>query len=321
MKSTSKLFRFCLAAFAFSFLRCIPAFSGEASAPPGHQTFTIKAGGLERHYLLHLPPNYDKSHALPLVVMLHGGGGKSETTVRETGWSAKADKAGFIVAYPDATPPDRTKPGKFRGNPQTWNDGSGRFPSQNAGIDDVAFLRAMLDDIAGHFAVDPKRIYFTGFSNGASMTFYVGAKLSDRVAAIAPVAGAWWPEELNLKRGVPMCYITGIDDPLNPLKGGPLKFGLGGKDKPPVQESIDKWVKAIGAPAKPESVSETNGVHILRYGPGRDGAVVQFITVEGLGHVWAGGENLLPEFLVGKPTDKLNACDVIWDFFSKQSLK
>jgi poly(3-hydroxybutyrate) depolymerase len=298
----------------------------EQLLPPGDHQRTIKIGERERSFLLHVPPGTKVGKPLPLVIMLHGGGGTAENAVKETGWSTKADAAGFLVAYPNATPPDPSKPGKFRGNPQTWTDASGRFPKEGGAPDDVAFVGAMIDDIAAHTALDRKRIFVTGFSNGASMAFAVGAGLSERIAAIAPVAGACWLTNLKLKRSVSLCYVTGTADPLNPIKGGPVKLaigegGLGGKDKPPVQDSILKWVKAVKAPVKPAEDRESNGVRMLRYGPSSDGAEVVFITIEGQGHVWPGGKNLLPEFMVGKATDKLKAVDVIWEFFEKHPLK
>ena len=143
---------------------------------------------------------------------------------------------------------------------------------------------------------------------------------SERGAAIAAVADACWLPERKLDRGVPICYITGTADPFNPLDGGPLRLGLGGKDKPPVRDSILKWVKALGAPVEPAETRETNGVRTVRYGPGRDGAEVVFVAIEGQGHVWPGGKNLLPELLVGRETGRFKAVDVIWDFFKARAL-
>lgn len=292
---------------------------------PGDHDFTIRVGELDRRYTVHVPPNYDGTTPLPVVVMLHGGGGTSQGAATETGWGAKADEAGFLAVFPNAVARDPSKPGSFSKNPQLWNDGSDRFyPGQKA-PDDVAFLNAMLDELSAKFAVDARRIFFTGFSNGASMTFRIGAELSRRIAAIAPVAGACWLEPLKVERPIPMCYITGTADPLNLIEGGVPKM-LGGssdkvraKPKPPVRDSILKWAKAVGCPATPASVSEANGVRAETYGPGCGGAEVVYIAVEGLGHTWAGGKSLLPEFMVGKRSDKVKATDVIWEFFQKNA--
>lgn len=292
----------------------------------GDHSLTLTVGNLERRYLVHVPPGYDGVKPVPVVVMLHGGGGTSRAAAVETGWSAKADKDGFLVVFPDAMPPDPSKPGHFARNPQLWNDGSERFFRGQNAVDDVGFLNAMLDDLLLKFAVDTQRVFVTGFSNGASMSFRFGAEASRRIAAIAPVAGACWANNVTLERPVPMCYITGMDDPLNRIEGGVPKLLRGGSDsvrakaKPPVRDSITKWAKAIGCPATPASTSEANGVRTERYDPGHAGAEVVYIAVEGLGHTWAGGKSLLPEFMVGKCSNRLNATDAIWEFFRKHSV-
>jgi polyhydroxybutyrate depolymerase len=122
-----------------------------------------------------------------------------------------------------------------------------------------------------------------------------------------------------------MCYITGTADPLNLIEGGVPKLATGASDnvrakpKPPVRESILKWAKAIDSPMAPASVSDANGVRTETYGPSRNGAEVVYITVDGLGHTWAGGRSILPEIMVGGTSDKINATDVIWDFFQKHA--
>ncbi len=311
---------------------CVSRSAGRAdsmqrnTANAGDRVITILVGKRERHYTVHIPPSYDGKTSVPVVIMLHGGGGTGNAAAAETGWGAKADEAGFIAVFPEAMPPDPTKPSRFIRNPQLWNDGSDRFyPGQNA-PDDVGFLNAMLDDLLARFAVDERRIYVTGFSNGASMTFRIGAELSKRIAAIAPVAGALWLEPVRLERRVPMMYITGTADPLNLIEGGVPKLATGGSDrvrakpKPPVRNSIVQWSKALGCPVTPRETSEANGVRTEIYGSGDDGTEVVYITVEGLGHTWAGGESLLPEFLVGKRSDRINATDIIWEFFKKHPI-
>ncbi len=299
------------------------AASEKETMKTGDHNFTITVGGFDRRYTVHAPPGYDGRTPAPVVVMLHGGGGTSQAAATETGWGAKADEAGFLAVFPNALARDPSKPGNFSRNPQLWNDGSDRFYAAGEGPDDVAFLNAMLDELSAKFAVDARRIFITGFSNGASMTFRAGAELSRRVAAIAPVAGTCWAQPLTVERPIPMCYITGIDDPLNLIDGGFPKGPIGAnakvraKPKPPVRDSILKWAKTVGCAPTPARDSESNGVRTQTYGPGRDGAEVVYITVEGLGHTWAGGKSLLPEFMVGKRSDKIKATDVLWEFFKK----
>lgn len=292
--------------------------------PPGHSQLALQVGNLERHYLLHVPPNYEKGKPLPLVIMLHGMGGTALLSLRETGWSAKADSENFIVAYPEATRPEQKQSPNLRTNPQAWNDGSGRFHAAEREIDDVAFIKALIESLKSSYSVDPDRIYVTGFSNGASMTFRLGAELADRIAAIAPHSGTCWTESLSPARAISVCYLAGDSDSLNPIGGGFPKLALGGKDqggrqKPPVMEMITKWVKALKCDETPTTNTNEGGVRMLRFGPGLNNSEVVYYCVEGLGHHWAGGTSQAPEFLVGKNNKKLNATDVVWDFFKSVS--
>jgi len=290
---------------------------------PGRHTLTLTVDGLKRTCIVQVPPSYNPKIPVPLVVMLHGGGGTAKAAIWETGWAEKADLEGFLAVFPNAMPRNPSRRASFVRNPQLWNDGSDRFyPGQNA-VNDVRFIAALLDNLASRFNVDQRRVFVTGFSNGASMSFLVGAQLSDRIAAIAPVAGACWITPTMLKRPIPMLYITGKADPLNLIAGGVPRLANGASDKvrakpkPPVRESILKWANALGCPMTPESVTELNGVRTETYGPGRNGTKVIYISVDGLGHTWAGGRSLLPESMVGKTSNRLKATDVIWEFFRK----
>lgn len=305
---------------------------GELSRPTnpgaGPHSFTLTVDGLERTYIVHVPSSFNSQKQLSaVVIMFHGGGGTARAAMWETGWAEKAEKAGFLAVFPNAMSRDPAQPSSFARNPQLWNDGSDRFYPGKKAPDDVLFIHAMLDDLLARFGADARRVFVTGFSNGASMSFRVGAELSKRIAAIAPVAGACWLEPPTLERPVPMYYITGTDDPLNLIEGGVPKLLSGGNDKvrakpkPPVRDSIQKWAKALGCPTAPASTSEMNGVRTETYGPGSNGAEVIYVTVSGLGHTWAGGKSLLPESLVGKTSDKIKATDVIWDFFEKHPMK
>ena len=302
--------------------------AGESLPPgahlgPGRHTLTLKVDGLERSCIVHVPPGYDSSAPAPLVIMLHGGGGTAKAAIWETGWAEKADKEGFLAVFPNAVARDPSQGSSFARNPQLWNDGSDRFYSDQKAVNDTRFIAALLDDLSARFSVDRRRVFVTGFSNGASMSFLIGAQLSNRIAAIAPVAGACWIDPVPLKRPVPMLYITGTEDPLNPIDGGVPKLATGGSDKvrakpkPPVRASILKWAEALECARTPRNVSDADGIRVESYGPCRNDAEVVSITVDGLGHTWAGGRSILPESLVGRTSDRPNATDVIWEFFRK----
>ncbi|MDP3509690.1 MAG: PHB depolymerase family esterase [Candidatus Melainabacteria bacterium] len=310
-------------------LCCLPIADAaqKKAVKSGFRSLSLATHDGRRTYLAYIPSSYDAKKSLPLVLMLHGGGGTGRAAIWETGWADKAESEGLVVAFPNAMPPDATLASHFSRNPQLWNDGSGRFFSEQKAVDDVAFINATLDDLINRYAIDRKRIFVTGFSNGASMSFRVGAELSSRIAAIAPVAGACWLESIQLRRPVSMCYITGTADPLNLINGGRPKLANGASDdvrakaKPPVRTSILKWLSAIGSTSTPAKVSDVNGVRTETYGTDLNGTGVAYITVAELGHTWAGGKSLLPEHMVGKTSNKINATDVIWTFFQQHPMR
>ena len=186
------------------------------------------------------------------------------------------------------------------------------------GVDDDAFFRQMLDDIEKRYSVDKRRVYVTGFSNGAGMTFNLGVNFADQVAAIAPVASSLFVRPTSLKRPVPMLYIIGTQDPLNPLAGGAVKMPWGGiKQGAPIINSIETWRTWDSCPAQPKTLRNDNGVHSVAYGPGAQGSEVIYYTLDGMGHHWPGSADRLPASMIGSSSNRINATNVIWDFFAR----
>lgn len=292
--------------------------------PQGDHYFVIKVEGSDRFYIVHVPPNYDSAKEWPVVVMFHGGGGTAEYAMRETHWNTKADQEGFLAVFPEGTRPDPSQPASFYGNPQTWNDGSER---QNVGAvernaADVEFISMMLSDIKAHLSIDERRIYATGFSNGASMTFRVARQLSTVFAATAPVAGGDWLVNEAPENPLPLLYITGTADPLNPLNGGEIHIGnITYGVKTPVWEMIGNWVRINGCSADGRIVYDKDGTTAVAYSTATEPDEVVIYTIEGHGHYWPGGPSDLPESITGNYTANINATDIIWDFFASHPKK
>lgn len=282
---------------------------------PWDRVENVRLGGFNRRFIVHVPPGFDPKQKLAVVIMLHGAGGTGQQAMQQTGWDRKADQEDFIAVFPDGVPEHPKQPPSFLLNPQTWNEGSGRHASGKRNDDDIGFISYIIDTLQSHYGADPARIYVTGFSNGASMTFRVGAELSDKVAAIAPVAGHLFVHDHQLKRPLPTLYIIGRDDPLELPKGG--TFRVRGEEvvQPPIEQNLSQWRQLDRCDSKPTSDARTVGVERITFGDCANGAQVVEYFIDDMGHVWPGGINRLPERLVGKPTDKLNATDVIWTFF------
>ncbi len=283
---------------------------------PGTHRLFIPWDGRKRRALVHVPPGYQAGRPTPVVLMLHGAGATARWTIQQTEWTDKADAEGFLAVFPEGVPADPSKPQAFSSNPLLWNDGSARRPLGTHEIDDVGFLRALLDDLESHLTLDPRRVFATGFSVGGGMAFRLGAELADRVAAIAPVAANCWVEKPKPVRPVSALYLLGTDDPLVPLRGRHVRSPLGYViRKPPVMESIQRWAQALDAPTTPQVLQDCDGVRVERYGPGKDGAELIVCLILGLGHHWPGGKGLLTQYDVGPPSDKVRATDALWEFF------
>jgi len=255
---------------------------------PGSNYLPLSQGGLDRRTLVHIPPR-EFAALSPIVVLLHGSGGTGEWALRETRWDELADREGVVVVAPTVTRPDPTSPIRFFTNPPVWNDGSQRPPADRVSADDVGFIAKLLDELPRRFPVDPARVFITGFSNGAAMTFRLAAELSDRIAAIAPVAGHYWPMSAKPTRPVPTLFMIGDSDLLIPLHGGRVDTPWGlGIEKPSVRESLQRWSERLGGPTELTERHDRDGVIVEHFGE-----CLEAWTIAGLGHHWPGGRGEL----------------------------
>lgn len=279
----------------------------------------VNVDGQSRKYGLLVPDKFDSEGGAALVVMFHGGGGTADNAMHDTGWHIKAQQQGFIVAFPEGTPPDPQQKSDFRKNPQAWNDGSGRFHVERMGINDASFTRALIEDIKGKAKIDPRRIFLTGFSNGSSLVYRLGYELDDIVAAIAPVGSSGLRITAAKPLGVSLIAIHGALDPINPVQGGAVR-NLGSKavdNRPPIEDSVSRWAKMLGCRQNPLRREEISGVLTSRYKDCRASRTKEAVLhlVQDLGHSWPGGHESLPQWLVGPQSSRINATDVIWQFF------
>ena len=284
---------------------------------------SIIFGGLKRTYLIHIPSSHDKTKSMPLLIALHGGGGTGRHMVKLTlgGFDKLSDKEGFVVVYPD-------------GIGKNWNDGrSGEetgYRAHKENIDDVGFISALIDALIKKLDIDPKRVYVTGMSNGAIMSYRLACELTEKIAAIAAVAGNI-PQNLypscSPSRPISVLAINNVNDPLMPWAGKDITGPFGLKKLGKVlstAETIRFWVNHNNCSLSPVITQEPDkdpkdGTRIRKevYTNGKNETEVILYAIEGGGHTWPGGYQYLNERIIGKTSRDLDANEVIWDFFKK----
>jgi polyhydroxybutyrate depolymerase len=287
---------------------------------PGRLTITIASGGFERVVHIQIPEGYKSDSKSPLVLLLHGAGGNGLAMLDRDGWAAKADKEGFVAVAPDGIPIQPRSPASFRANPPLWNYGQLKDRTPRAAIDDVAFIRQLLDELKKKIPHDASRVFCSGHSNGGGMALRLAAELSQRFTAIGAVAGVLTLEVPKLKKPLPTLCILGTKDPLMPLAGGEIKMSWGSRQLPPVADSLALWAKALGCKTEPTIVSDQDGLKKVEYRSRSNGPTLSVIYIEGHGHHWPGGQRTLPESMVGPITKTLDATDTIWKFFQASGM-
>lgn len=283
---------------------------------PGDYSRTVQVDGSERCYLVHVPPQYLADSPTPVVLALHGGGTNARNMVAFSGLNQKADQSGFIVVYPEGT-------GRLE-RMLTFNAGNccGQAAARN--VDDVAFVRHVLDDLGRIANVDRRRVFATGMSNGGMMAYRLASEMSDRIAAIAPVSGPMGTKDCRPGRAVSVMHFHGDADEFAPFSGGKGR-GPSGTDFYSVDHSINAWVDANKCKKSPRTTQlpdrERDGTTVkqVRYESGKEGAEVVLVIIEGGGHTWPGNEPSMRS--LGVSTRDISANDMMWDFFQQHPMK
>jgi polyhydroxybutyrate depolymerase len=291
---------------ALTFAGCQPPRRPDPGPAAGTVERTVTVHGVAREYRVHVPARLTRP--APLVVVLHGGGGNGTQVEQQTGFTATADREGFVVAYPD---------GSGRTRLLTWNAGTCCAYARDQRVDDVGFIRAMLDAVEAEFPVDPARVYVTGFSNGAMMAYRLGCELTDRIAAIAPVSGALNTEACTPSRPLSVLHIHGNADQHVPIAGGPPLRDVPGTrpwQNTSLASTMDFWARHDACPTAGSETSQGD-VTTTIHAPCAGGTEVVQVVIDGGGHAWPGGTKGRDAADDPPPAPDANA--VIWAFFTR----
>jgi len=276
---------------------------------------SFEYGGLTRRYEIYVPASYDAGAAAPVLAILHGRDESIDDLRTVTRFNTLADEHGFIAVYPEA----------HQGN---WNDGRAvpGIAAYDRNVDDVGFVRAVLERVALAYHVDLARIYLAGFSNGAMMCQRIAFEQPHLYAAMAAVSGSI-PANVRdaLTPAVPIsvCLIHGTGDSLVPWDGGLLSPNDPQGVVLSVPESVGYWSAVNECPAEPARETLSNRetfdcttVRKYSYGPGLLGTYVALYAVERGGHAWPGACWTHGLFTPGRLSRDLDATAAIWQFCS-----
>jgi polyhydroxybutyrate depolymerase len=266
----------------------LPAASCDLAATSGVSEQRLSSGGRERTYRLFVPPSYDGRTRLPLVLELHGSGGTAAGQAGTSRFEALAASETFLVASLQAA---------AEGN--RWN-----VPVTADRPDDVAYVSDVIDAIAASACTDLSRVYATGFSGGARMSSLLGCRLSERIAAIAPMAGLRWPADDCDARPMPVLTVHGLADPQNTYDGHVAERGAEWLESVP--DALAAWARHNGCDADLVVDDPPGPLATLRYARCDAGAEVRLIRVDGLRHQWA--------------REEIDATRVMLEFFRKHTL-
>lgn len=297
--------------------------------PVGWQVVEVHSGGLNRKVPLYVPESAVGRTAVALVFDLHGSGGNGPEQAVHSGLTAQADNHGFLLANPDGGIADP-------GNPTDhfyWHVPGvplfGGAPTPANAPDDVQFFRDAIEQLEAAACADPRRIYVTGFSGGARMASALACELSDRIAAIAPVAGlrAGVPRAGDFngpdtrtcepQRAVSIITFHGVHDATNRFDGdGQSRWGYS------VPAALKRWRDLDGCQKIPSEQKFSTHVTKVIYRGCRDAAeLILFRTeapvAQGGGHIWPHPSGSAPgSASVAEQVDQLDASALIWEFFS-----
>lgn len=288
-----------------------------ASSFPQNINRTILVDGLQRTYIIHLPPAFGTAQKMPLIFALHGGGGTAKGAIGIYNLEPLADKNNFIIVYPDAIHKAWNIPGM-----------ASRVKNPDTAADDAHFISVLLDTMIAHCKADDKKVFCTGISRGAMFSFYLAEALNERITAIAPVCGGisqTMAKTYSLKKPLPVLMINGTADPLVNYSGGYGKMnkrneGNEDADMLPAEDLVKKIVSLNHCNALPKTMAlpdadATDGCTASEYLYDCGDVTVDFIKIENGGHTWPGGTQYLPKFIIGRLCKDFSASKKIFDFF------
>lgn len=313
--SMAAVFRIACVLIAFGIAAGAGAAPGSPALGPGTHALDLVHDGLRRQYLVHVPRGHDSSRPAPVVLVFHGGGGDARFMAddRRYGWIPKAEREGFVAVFPNGF--SRLPGGKLA----TWNAGDCCAGARDRNIDDVGFVRALLERLKRQVAVDDRRLFATGMSNGGMMAYRLACEMADVFLAVTSVAGTEAARTCTPARPISVQHIHARDDTHVLFDGGagPDAFRDPSKvtDFTSVPETVSRWTgrNRCEGPARRQ---EMPGAYCEVHERCAGGVEVRLCVTDSGGHGWPGGGQARPR--KAPPSKALSATDEAWAFFASR---
>lgn len=273
----------------------------------------VTTDGRTRTYRVYVPSSLPVGAPVALLVALHGGTGWGAQFERNSGFDEIAEANGFLVVYPDGV-----GIGADGTDTRTWNAGVCCGPAARTGVDDVGFVRQLIDRLATEFTIDPRRTYAAGHSNGGFLAYRLACELSDRIVAVGLQAGGLTVPSCTPTRPVSLLHVHGTADTNVPIVGG-VGTGLSKVDFPPALDSVTTVATADGCAAGPVITTDPSNADltISTWTPCAADAEVRFVAVAGATHAYMGSTRAQGAPAdVGVPYAGLDVSLLIWQFLA-----
>jgi len=272
---------------------------------------TMVVDGIIRTYLLNLPPNYYEFSHFSLVIAMHGGGGNAVQFESTSKLTDKANAAQFVVVYPEGVP----STGLLKA--RTWNAGGCCEYARDHNIDDVKFIRMLIDQLVLNYKINPKKVYATGHSNGGMLSYRLACEMPEKVAAIAPNGCTMVVKQAcNPSRPVPVLHMHSVLDTRVPYQGG---IGITKAYYPPLDSVFNVWSLNNTCTTTAQVLVDDSKYRFTQWSDCRNNASIHYYLTKDGGHGWPGG---LPGGGPNSdtPSSVINANDLLWDFFRQYQL-
>lgn len=307
---------------------------------PSFQRISLNVGGLERSYLVHVPPGAGPH--LPVVMMLHERGSSADSAGLHFGWPEEADREHFLAVFPQALPIDPSRPrgaplpaDLFRALPATGNDtlwwtsdlavaaplfANPAYPPLHH-APDGPYLAAVIADMLRRYQADAQHVYLVGFSSGAAMASDFAAVHPEALRGVAIVGSVGLSRPKQLSHPLSVFLSIGDADRMgqpdpstwNSLPAALRRQFYGGESMPTFREDAGLWARLDGC--RSETSRKTAWGAARDWTQCDDGVRVRALTIANLSHEWPGSsESTFNQSRKGQPAIDLTR--LIWGFFS-----